>query len=166
MLDQHPDAPSSFEPTHVVTCDGRIDFVRLEVEQPVSWAYRPGESDPAFAITARGLWQDLDHAARVTARPITYRASYKPPSKHQGHVYFVQAGEGGPIKIGWSQDVAQRIAGLQTAQAEPLRLLGTLPGTRLDEARVHRVLDHHRLRGEWFHPHAEVIRFPTRKQAS
>jgi hypothetical protein len=42
-------------------------------------------------------------------------------------IYFIQAGETGPIKIGKANDPAQRINQFQTAHHETLRLLGSMP---------------------------------------
>lgn len=45
-------------------------------------------------------------------------------------VYFVQAGEAGPVKIGWATDPRARIADLQTGHYEPLRLIRIIEGDR------------------------------------
>jgi len=69
------------------------------------------------------------------------------------HVYLVQAGANGPIKIGFSKDPQRRLTELQANQAPPLRLLATLPGGREEEARLHRLFAEHRHEGtEWFAP--------------
>lgn len=67
-------------------------------------------------------------------------------------VYFVQAGEGGPIKIGVSGDVKTRMASLQGAHFERLRLLGSTPGTSEDERKLHQRFSAARVKGEWFRP--------------
>lgn len=75
-------------------------------------------------------------------------------------VYFVQAGPEGPIKIGYAKRVADRFGELQTANPEPLILLGVLfDGTRALEARTHLRFAHLRLRGEWFTPADELLDF-------
>lgn len=67
-------------------------------------------------------------------------------------IYFVQSGQAGPIKIGYTQhdDVRNRIAQLQTASPEPLNLLGVIEGDREKERALHRLFSAHRLHGEWF----------------
>ena len=70
----------------------------------------------------------------------------------RGCVYFIQAGEDGPIKIGFSKDVESRLTDLQVASPEELRLLRTIEGTKEDEAHVHYLFSSYRLRGEWFEP--------------
>src|SRR5689334_18091148 len=46
-------------------------------------------------------------------------------------VYFIQAGENGPIKIGYTfKNVADRLAGIQTGNHEECKILGVIPGDR------------------------------------
>ena len=70
-------------------------------------------------------------------------------------VYFVQSVEGGPVKIGETSNLQQRMKDLQ--QATPLKLLHALPGDRECEQWIHRELKQHRQFGEWFTPHQEVF---------
>lgn len=70
-------------------------------------------------------------------------------------VYFLQAESGGPIKIGETSNLQQRMKDLQ--QAEPLKLLHAFPGDRDCEQWIHRELSQHRRLGEWFDPHANVF---------
>lgn len=74
-------------------------------------------------------------------------------------VYFIQQGSGGPIKIGCSGNPVQRMAQLQTAQSEPLSLLGHVVGDRADERAVHEQFSHLRLNGEWFSPADDLLSF-------
>jgi hypothetical protein len=68
-------------------------------------------------------------------------------------VYFVQADEGGPVKIGWAgNDVVTRIKTFQTGHFMELRLIRIIDGaSRADEANLHRYFSANRIRGEWFH---------------
>jgi hypothetical protein len=77
-------------------------------------------------------------------------------------VYFVQAGEDGPIKVGWTANPPRRFAVLQSNHYEELRILGTYRGSRADEALLHLELAEHRIRGEWFRPTPEVLAVVTR----
>jgi hypothetical protein len=45
------------------------------------------------------------------------------PSSNLSHMYFIQQGTTGPIKIGVSNNPYQRLANLQTANPYKLRLL-------------------------------------------
>lgn len=75
----------------------------------------------------------------------------------RSRVYFIQVGCDGPIKIGRSTAPLARLATLQTGHSEPLRLLVTTTGGDELEKALHRRLSSHRLRGEWFSPHVEVL---------
>jgi hypothetical protein len=73
-----------------------------------------------------------------------------------GFVYFLQAGEAGPIKIGWALDPLARLNELQVGCPEPLRLLMTLTDEGGLEAQLHRRFARLRLRGEWFRAEQEL----------
>lgn len=73
------------------------------------------------------------------------------------HVYFIQRADG-PVKIGCAVDVFQRMAALQTASPEPLRLIGVIPlGGYSMERYLHQALAQDRLKGEWFAPTELVL---------
>ena len=71
-------------------------------------------------------------------------------------IYFVQIEGGGPVKVGYANDVRRRLADLQTASFQRLRLVASMPGDRAAEAEVHKRLNHLRIRGEWFRPDPEM----------
>jgi hypothetical protein len=72
-------------------------------------------------------------------------------------VYFAEAGR--RVKIGWSTRVATRLAQLQTGSADPIRLLGTEPGGRALERRLHERFASARISGEWFEPTPELLAY-------
>ncbi len=72
-------------------------------------------------------------------------------------VYFVSQGERGPIKIGFAKDVDKRVRALQTASPVPLKVLAVVEGDSAIEKRFHRLLEAHRLMGEWFERSAPVV---------
>lgn len=72
-------------------------------------------------------------------------------------VYVVQAGEGGPVKIGFTNKPRRRIAELQTGLPQRLRVLHLFDGSEEDERRLHRRFAEHRVSGEWFHPVADIV---------
>jgi hypothetical protein len=79
-------------------------------------------------------------------------------------VYFIQCGDGGPIKIGIAEDAEHRMAALQTGCPYKLRLLDTYRpyygfDARLFEAQLHALFAPHRMDGEWFHPVDEIADF-------
>lgn len=65
-------------------------------------------------------------------------------------VYFIRAGEHGPVKIGVAADPARRMVNLQTSNSSPLQIIRLLDGHRADERRIHDLFADRRLAGEWF----------------
>lgn len=65
-------------------------------------------------------------------------------------IYFIRAGEDGPIKIGTAENVPDRMKELQCGNHLELTLLRTLDGGRPTEHALHRRYEHLRSRGEWF----------------
>lgn len=74
-------------------------------------------------------------------------------------VYFIQAGETGPIKIGKADKPMKRIAELQTGNPHPLRLVGAIDGGVNEEQALHQRFTRLRLHGEWFEPSAELLEY-------
>lgn len=75
----------------------------------------------------------------------------------RGQIYIVRAGEN--VKIGFTRNVEQRIAQLQTFFPFPLDLLLVLPGSLLTERQLHHRFRLSRVTGEWFRHGAEVEAF-------
>ncbi len=68
-------------------------------------------------------------------------------------VYFIQAGDSGPVKIGKTNDVNKRLRALQTAHADTLHVRHVLNDvSAVMETRLHERFAEHRIRGEWFKP--------------
>jgi DNA-binding XRE family transcriptional regulator len=74
-----------------------------------------------------------------------------------GVVYFIQMGAGGPVKIGYTTDLAKRIESLNCGSPHALTVLGTIPGTTAVERALHKLFKPYRMRLEWFEPAAEVV---------
>lgn len=72
-------------------------------------------------------------------------------------IYMIQVGEDGPVKIGFADNPAKRLKHLQTARAEPLRLVRILDGTQADERLLHRRFAKRRIRLEWFRPTHKML---------
>jgi len=73
------------------------------------------------------------------------------------YIYFVQAGEAGPIKIGCSKNPHQRHQDLQVYHYETLYLLGYIEHSDILENQLHQLFEHDRIRGEWFRPTPAVV---------
>lgn len=73
-------------------------------------------------------------------------------------VYFVRIGDDGPVKIGFTREgPAKRIAQLQQSCPWKLRMMGFVAGSKHHERALQERLQKHRMEGEWFAPHREVI---------
>lgn len=83
-------------------------------------------------------------------------------------VYFVQAEEGGPVKIGRSSldRVTARVAQLQIGNPARLVIRRVVLGTEALEESLHERLREHRIRGEWFSPVADVLALLVRDDAA
>jgi len=85
-----------------------------------------------------------------------------------GWIYFIQAVNGGPIKIGVTQNIHKRLDSLQTASPYQLRVLALIRGGQRLEQEYHRHFHMYRLSGEWFEPAqpilAEVERINVRSE--
>ncbi len=75
-----------------------------------------------------------------------------------GQVYFIQMGEDGPIKIGFTHNIVNRMIALRTASPYKLNLLYIADGDTEAETNLHGVYRHHRLEGEWFSNADEIKR--------
>lgn len=73
-------------------------------------------------------------------------------------VYFAQAHWGGPIKIGYSFMVEQRINTVAGCLPFDLVEIGSFPGYRFQEHFLHCWFAKYRIRGEWFQPVPELWR--------
>jgi hypothetical protein len=78
-------------------------------------------------------------------------------------IYFLQSTDGGPVKIGHSEDVEARVRQLEGHYGRPMALLATMPGGRDEERAVHDRFAHLRLgRTEQFRPDRELFEFINR----
>lgn len=76
-----------------------------------------------------------------------------------GFVYFIQAVQGGLIKIGWAVSPESRLQYFQSFCPVKLCIIYAFPGTRTDENQCHKRFSHHRQRGEWFADCEEIRDF-------
>lgn len=74
-------------------------------------------------------------------------------------VYFVQAGQNGPVKIGVTENIRNRMSGLQVSSPIKLELLATIYAPSELEGRLHHALAEHHTSGEWFNwcPEIEML---------
>jgi hypothetical protein len=108
---------------------------------------------------------DLQECADALDRG--YRAGYVRPAPEPlpdmrrkgpkvGTVYFIGP-EQGPVKIGFTTNVPQRLARLQAGSPVALTVLAQIDGAQpFDERLLHMEYRAHRLHGEWFERCPEI----------
>jgi hypothetical protein len=72
-------------------------------------------------------------------------------------VYFIRAGDTGPVKIGWADDVEARRKQLQVSNHALLRIIRTIECGRQAEGWMHEYFAARRLEGEWFQFDTEML---------
>lgn len=83
-------------------------------------------------------------------------ADSAPPDERS--VYFLQAFDGGPIKIGVAYSPRARLSQIQSMSPVPLKVLGVVRNVgRKGEADLHQRFAQARSHGEWFHPTPDLI---------
>ena len=78
-------------------------------------------------------------------------------------IYFIRAP--GAVKIGMAKDANRRLTVLQTSHPDNLELVATCEGGRALETEYHQRFADHRIRGEWFSPHPDILSEITRLNA-
>jgi hypothetical protein len=119
-------------------------FSRLRQEE------NPPSSSPHTRRT-RSLFAAIRDTVAVLPEEVDFTTS-------EPSTYFLQAGDGGPIKIGSTRNLAVRLRTLCTMSPVPLRLLGVIEGENAED-RCHFRLGAFRLHGEWFSPSPVVLEF-------
>jgi len=76
----------------------------------------------------------------------------------ESYTYFLQAGDGGPIKIGSTRNLLVRLRSLTMMSPVPLKLLGIMKGGKVEEF-CHARLAAFRVHGEWFVQSEVVLDF-------
>jgi hypothetical protein len=72
------------------------------------------------------------------------------------YIYFIQAKDGGPVKIGWTIDPERRLKVLQSASPHKLVLRKVVRGSQRLEHFLHEHYAAYRLEGEWFEPQSDM----------
>lgn len=67
-----------------------------------------------------------------------------------GAVYFIRDKKGGPVKIGFSTNVEDRLSTLQTSHHGELYVMAAVAGAQTLEREMHATFKAFRLKGEWF----------------
>lgn len=80
-------------------------------------------------------------------------------------VYFIQQGQDGPIKIGVSKKVKERLRELQVANPFMLRIIFQIRGTIELERALHDRFSQYRLEGEWFKNGLKIRQYIKRAES-
>lgn len=76
-----------------------------------------------------------------------------------GHIYFIQVGNDGDIKIGYSTNIKSRMSTLQTSIPVTIKLLGYICGDITIEKELHKKFRIFKVKGEWFKCTKDIIDF-------
>lgn len=114
-------------------------------------------------VKEQELTEDLKsqlRAARATIADLR-KNGLPPRPKWDGpmHIYFLQKGEDGPIKIGRSRNPERRCTNLQVYNPDPLHLIKAAPATAELEQELHKKFCANHVRGEWFTPTPELLSY-------
>jgi hypothetical protein len=77
----------------------------------------------------------------------------------ESHVYFMQKGDDGPIKIGITKRIRHRLGVIQVDNPCLIYLLAIFPGGRTEELSLHKRFSEFNIVGEWFEPCEELLEF-------
>lgn len=108
-----------------------------------------GAQDATFTNRSAGC-----EVAKVGTPTLNIKAY--PPRVKAPVVYFAQA-ENGLIKIGNTSFIEDRLFSLRMGSPIAINLLATTKGDRAREKQFHAKFAAHRLHGEWFRPHPEIL---------
>jgi predicted GIY-YIG superfamily endonuclease len=95
---------------------------------------------------------DLNEAKKLIGDIVEQQRACRPTRGTKGEtvLYVIQRGDDGPIKVGISRNVNQRVKDLQTGSAERLNVLRVYKMADVERA-IHAELERKsRLEGEWF----------------
>lgn len=70
--------------------------------------------------------------------------------KGNGCIYFIQAENGGLVKIGYTENLDKRFRIIQAHSPERMRIIGKIKGSRSTEEEIHSKFARDRRHGEWF----------------
>jgi hypothetical protein len=73
------------------------------------------------------------------------------------NVYFIQQGNGGPVKIGLTTNIENRLKELQQGNPNKLYVLHTTTGGQNLERHLHKMFSNHRIKNEWFTLADEIL---------
>lgn len=159
---------------HGIVTDDRNELARIPKRVPPFWhcsaearPFGSGRYSPFYHSTG-ALWFIMDngHPGRSVFQPPEHgpplplgmeidRLAELDRHKHR-HVYFIGTRETA-IKIGVTGSVKTRFDTLQAHSPVKLEILATRRGGEFLETAYHARFAAHRLHGEWFSPHPDIL---------
>lgn len=130
------------------------DYMAAAIRGERRAMYNIYEKADRLVTEVRNLGAERERALWIEKGATEARASYR--SEDIGLVYFIGS-EAGPIKIGKANKPETRLKELQTSHFAKLRILVTTRGGQPQEQAYHRQFREHRLHGEWFSPHEDIL---------
>lgn len=84
----------------------------------------------------------------------------EPIHRRKSMLYFIRSEcPNRYIKIGLATDLNSRLSSLQVSSAYELTVLATMSGGKAEEIHLHKRFEHTHLRGEWFKPSDDLLRY-------
>lgn len=105
-----------------------------------------------YPDTPEGTYEEYVYASTM---PKSHECGYINMQNKHSYVYFVLAGD--KIKIGKTNNIAQRFKQIQIDTNTPPTLLFAMPF--LDEHQIHERFYHLLSHGKWFYADAEIFEF-------
>ena len=132
-----------------------IDIGYGKTRKRIAFKGTKNEAERHEMFLKSGLWEGLYENIESSLAKINYN------DKNPPFVYFIQQGNSGPIKIGFTRDnLYARVKRLQTGNPLPLKLLAIIDGSDIKtEVSLHSRFSSCRLNGEWFAPTEELLNF-------
>jgi Meiotically up-regulated gene 113 len=85
------------------------------------------------------------------------RLRYRDREYEAGVTCYFIGGETGPIKIGFTDDLPRRLREIQSHSPVKLTVLASVGGGIFAELEYHERFAAHRLHGEWFERHPDIV---------
>lgn len=132
-----------------VLADSILGLINANDGQWVFYSFCASAHDKSFTNMKKRMLKERAKSIRSAQKK-----SKKAESKKQrtGQIYFIQQGDDGAIKIGYSTNPEKRLKSLQTGSAYPLKMLLTIEGSEDQEKALHDQFAAYQLQGEWFRP--------------
>lgn len=136
------------------------EMVELNATEWEYVGFHPRWFDNGFNQLTERRRKNEERARKKQEREAAKRAKQEEAKqKRKGQVYFIQQGEDGPIKIGYSTTPEKRLQSLNTASPYPLYLRAVIEGGKKLEQELHERFAAYKMDGEWFSPHEELLQF-------